>query len=88
MMQGTGPPHHCSLGCDAAVVVVWGREYILRHKGVVETNLPDSPEMMRGVVPVESGGGICRVAGMMPYAGLMTAEHTAGEFACKTAGYT
>ena len=60
----------------------------MRYKGVVETNLPGSPEMMRSAVPVESGGGICRVAGMMPYAGLMTAAHTAGVFACKTAGHT
>ena len=59
----------------------------MRYKGLLETNLPGSPEMMRGAVPVESSGGICRVAGMTPYAGLMTAACTVGVFACKIAGY-
>lgn len=59
----------------------------MRYEGVLESNLPGSPEMMRGEVAVESGGGICRVAGMMPYAGLMTAARTAGVLACKRAGY-
>lgn len=44
--------------------------------------LPGSPEI-RGAAPEASGGGICRVAGMTPYMGLMTAERTAGLFACK-----
>ena len=37
---------------------------------------------MRGAAWEVSAVGICRVAGMMPYTGLMTAERTAGLFAC------
>lgn len=37
---------------------------------------------MRGAAWEESAAGICRVAGVMPYMGLMTAERTARLLAC------
>jgi hypothetical protein len=40
---------------------------------------------MRNAIPVEPGGGIRRVAGAMPNAGLLTAALTANVFACMTA---
>ena len=44
--------------------------------------LPGSPEM-RGAAPEASGGRICKAADMTPYEGRMTAERTAGVFACR-----
>ena len=54
----------------------------MRWRIKLDCYLPGSPEI-RGAAPEASGGGICRVAGITPYMGLMTAERTAGLFACK-----